>query len=52
MAVNENGIGAPLEGLNPTKAKAPYGNYSVFLIYCDLKLQIGFCLIFIKLFFK
>jgi len=25
MAVNENGMGPPLEGPNPIKAKAPYG---------------------------
>jgi hypothetical protein len=26
-AVNENGMGPALEGLNPTKAKAPFGNF-------------------------
>jgi hypothetical protein len=25
MAVNENGMGLPLEGTNPIKAKAPFG---------------------------
>lgn len=27
MAVNDNGMGPPLEGVNPVKAKSPFGNY-------------------------
>jgi hypothetical protein len=30
MAVNDNGMGLPLEGLNPVKAKPPYGIKSIF----------------------
>lgn len=29
MAVNENGMGPPLEGVNPIKAKSPYGKNSL-----------------------
>lgn len=32
MAVNENGMGPPLEGLNPVKAKSPYGRYNFIFI--------------------
>lgn len=32
MAVNENGMGPPLEGTNPIRAKAPFGKYLVRLM--------------------
>jgi hypothetical protein len=32
MAVNENGMGLPLEGTNPIKAKAPFGKFKTVRI--------------------
>jgi len=32
MAVNENGMGLPLEGTNPIKAKAPFGKLEIVRI--------------------
>lgn len=29
MAVNDNGVGPPLEGTNPIKAKAPFGKFAL-----------------------
>jgi len=33
MAVNENGMGPPLEGTNPIKAKAPFGKFKIVRIF-------------------
>lgn len=35
IAVNDNGLSPPLEGVNPIKAKSPYGNFFFYqLKYC------------------